>query len=285
MRACHHIEIKTPKGVRLNGLWVGPKTARRVVIWVHGLGSSMFSKLPIADQLVGRDTAVLMFNNRGHDLVVRGKAGKAEQRFGAAHEKFTDCIDDIEGAIRFARRHGGKAIFLAGHSTGSQKVAYWAAKKGTGVRGIVLLAPVSDYAAAVQQHGSRTLKDAAAVASRYMRKGRVHELIPEGIWPWSLLSDAQRFLSLYSGISAEEIFTYWDTDRKPKTLRAIKNRTLVLLAEKDFFADRSARELKQWFDAHVRAPHETVIIRGADHGFKRKEKIVATQIKEFMKES
>ena len=66
MRPCFQIEIVTPKKFVLNGLWFGSKKPKRVIVWVHGLGSSMFSKLGIVDQLVDKETAVVMFNNRAY---------------------------------------------------------------------------------------------------------------------------------------------------------------------------------------------------------------------------
>src|SRR5258708_1138155 len=129
MRLCHVIEIVTPKKVHLNGLWFGPKRPKRAVLWVHGLGSSTFSKLSIFDNLIDKSTAVLPFNNRGHDKVSSTSTGRSKRiRGGAAHEVFTECVDDIEGAINFAKKNGVKEIYLAGHSTGCQKSAYWAVK-------------------------------------------------------------------------------------------------------------------------------------------------------------
>src|SRR3989338_10849106 len=134
MRECRVAEIVTPKRVLLNGLWFGAKRPNRVIIWVHGLGSSVFSKLGIVEKLVDKNTAVISFNNRGHDKVSR-IARVGEKRIGktilggGAHEVFTDCVDDIQGAINFVRRAGVKNIYLAGHSTGCQKSIYWAGKK------------------------------------------------------------------------------------------------------------------------------------------------------------
>jgi len=286
MRECFHVEIVTPKKVALNGLWIGPRLAKRAVIWVHGLGSSMFSKIAIADAIVDKQTAVLVFNNRGHDKVASGSSGKNKRvRHGAAHERFTDCIDDIEGAIRFARKAGAKKLFVAGHSTGSQKATYWAAKSGRGVRGIVLLAPMSDYAAELKDTGKRKISRALKSARSLIRTGRPHELIPENIWKWSLMADAQRFESLYSGSGPEEIFTYWDPKRRPKILQEVRKPTLVLLAERDEYADRPAKPIAAWFSNHVRAPHRVIIVPKVKHSFKGAEKKVASAIHRFMKES
>src|SRR5665213_2291682 len=98
MTSAYVVQITTPKEFMLNGLWFGLKKPRNIVIWVHGLGSSMFSKLNIADALVDSGTSVLAFNNRGHDKVSSSSHGRNKrQRGGAAHEVFTDCVDDIQG--------------------------------------------------------------------------------------------------------------------------------------------------------------------------------------------
>src|SRR3989344_5803342 len=106
----HLVQFATPKGVLLNGYWIGALRPKRVIVWVHGLGSSMFSKQDIARLLAKELTAVLMFNNRGHDKVasVRTTRGKY-LKSGSAHERFTDCIDDIDGAIRFAKKTGARS--------------------------------------------------------------------------------------------------------------------------------------------------------------------------------
>src|ERR1700722_3607606 len=154
MTPAYVVQITTPKKYVLNGLWFGPKKPKRVVIWVHGLGSSMFSKLNLIRAIVDPHTAVLAFNNRGFERVaqIRRTADSKSKRLlaGAAHERFVDCVDDIQGAVNFVRKRKVKSIYLAGHSTGCQKSIYWASKKGKNVKGIILLAPVSDYAGALQ---------------------------------------------------------------------------------------------------------------------------------------
>ena len=59
MQACHVVEIVTPKKVLLNGLWFGVKKPRQAIIWVHGLGSSVFSKLDIVQKLVDKNNGEL----------------------------------------------------------------------------------------------------------------------------------------------------------------------------------------------------------------------------------
>lgn len=286
MRPAYVVEIETPKGVLLNGLWFGPRKARRVIIWVHGLSSTMFSKQAHMAALLDKHTAVLAFNNRGHDKVSRliKKNGKRDEA-GGAHEVFTDCVDDIDGVIRFAKRQGSKQIFLAGHSTGCQKSMYWASKKGRGVKGLFLLAPLSDYAAEVYLSGREKVAAALTIAKKMMREGKAREFVPVRVWPSRLLADARRYVSLYSGQSAEEIFTYWEPKRNPKTLRSVKLPILVVLAEKDQYAQEPAKKLAGWFTDNLKKTDKVTVISHADHGFRGSEKTVARIIRNFMKEN
>jgi len=285
MRSCFHVEIETPKKVLLNGLWFGPKKPKRVIVWMHGLGSSAFSKTFLYDALVDKTTAVLAFNNRGHDKVASSSHGRGKRdRGGAAHEVFTECVDDIQGAINFGKKAGVRDIYLAGHSTGCQKSAYWGALKGSGVKGIMLLAPMSDYASEKAAQGTRALKRAESVAREYIQRGKKHQLLPENVWSWSWMADAQRFMSLYTGNSAEEIFTYWDPKRNPKTLRSVKKPLLVLLAEHDEYADRPAKEIATWFKIHLKSKDEISIVPDVGHSFRGGEKAVAKAVHAFMKE-
>ncbi len=285
MRACYHVEIVTPKNVVLNGLVLGAKKPKRMFIWLHGLNSSMFSKMSIMDLLTDNETAVLAFNNRGHDKVsaITTTSGKSTKlRGGGAHEVFTDCVDDIDGAIRLARSLGAKDIFLVGHSTGCQKSVYWASKKGRGISGIVLLAPVSDYSAGLLVSGKGVLSRAEKIARTLVKKRRPHELLPEDVLAWGEMADAQRFLSLYTPQSVEEIFTYAQRGKKPARLAKVRLPILAILAERDQFVDRPPAELYAWFLQHI-YEGEVHIVEGAEHGFRGAEREVAGIIKQWSK--
>ncbi|MEN9561054.1 MAG: hypothetical protein RIQ56_327 [Candidatus Parcubacteria bacterium] len=283
MRPAHIVEIATPKKYILNGIWLGPAKAARVFIWVHGLGSSAFSKHAIAEKLIDTQTAVLLFNNRGHDAVARVsrilKNGKSKSELaGAAHEKFTDCVDDIQGAIDFAKANGARDIYLIGHSTGCQKSVYYASfHSDTKLKGIVLLAPVSDYAGMLKRHGKKKLDKLVSLARSLVRKGGENEYIPRSLWGEEL-DDAQRFLSLYTPESKEEIFCYAQKGKRPKTLEKVNIPILLLWAEHEEFSDRPAGEILAWFDAHIRVNHEMHVIPGVTHGFKEGEAAVSQRI-------
>ncbi|MBI5456655.1 alpha/beta fold hydrolase [Candidatus Kaiserbacteria bacterium] len=284
MRQCHVIEIVTPKKFILRGLWFGPQKSKRTIVFVHGLRGSAFSMLSIAEKLADRGTAVLTFSNRGNGIVNQvssTKKGGKSLVAGSAHEVFTDCVDDIQGAINFAKKQGAKNVYLAGHSTGCQKSIYWASKYGKGVRGIILLAPVSDYAGAIKNHGKKKVAKATAYARELVRRGKKHELVPLSVWPEEL-DDAQRLISLYSPDSVEEIFTYAQPDKTPRTLKSVKVPIFALWAGKEQYADRKPGAIKAWFEEHLAGrDFKFVTIPNVKHGFKGGERYVAEAIRKW----
>ncbi len=281
MMPCQYVEIITPKKFLLNGLWFGAAKPKRVFIFVHGLGGSLFGGLSFVEYLADADTAVLLFNNRGHDGVstLRHTDRKKKIKAGAAHEVFIDCVDDLQGAIDFAKMYA-KQIYLVGHSTGCQKSIYWAhKKKSNGVNGIVLLAPISDYASFVAEHGAAQVVRAATAARALVDRGQKHALMPEDSCGAGF--DAQRFLSLYTSDSVEEIFSYAQSNKVPKILASVRAPILVLLAEKDEYADRPAKSMATWFDQRIKSPHMIEIVPRATHNFCDAEQSVAKTMMMF----
>lgn len=282
---CARVRFTTEDDVLIDGLWFGPRKAKNVIILVHGLASSVFSMSALVRTLATKDTAVMTFANRGTEKIYKMRyASKQKWKLvGGAHEKFTDCVHDLQGAVDFATRQGARSIYLAGNSTGCQKAVYWAHKKaGRGVKGLVLLAPISDHAYAVKATPKKLLQKALALSRKLVRAGRPHELLPRSLWPE--VQDAQRFLSLYSGDSREEIFTYWAPNRKPSVLSSVKLPVLAMLAEHDEYADRPAEEMADWFLKHI-YEGEVRVIGKVGHSFKGAEKKVANIIKQWSREN
>ncbi|OGG80631.1 hypothetical protein A3A39_04030 [Candidatus Kaiserbacteria bacterium RIFCSPLOWO2_01_FULL_54_13] len=286
IRQAYVVEITTPKKYVLNGLWFGPRKAKNLIVFIHGLTASAFSMKRMVATLVGSDTAVMTFNNRGFEKITEIKRRKGRKTewvlAGATHEVFTECADDIQGAVNFARRAGAKSIYLAGHSTGCQKAFYWAGRYGArGVRGIILFGPLSDYASALKEFPKNKLKRAVAHARLLVRKGKPHEFMPKELGPW-FVCDAQRFLSLYTPDSVEEIFTYAQAKKTPRLLKKVRISTLVLLAGADEHGDRPAKEIAAWFEKNTRKGR-VVIIPRVKHSFRGGEKVVAREIRRFIK--
>ena len=165
------VRLRTRDGVWLDGAVAEPSHRRAALIWVHGLGSVFSSGQVLIRELSSRLNAAgigyFKFNNRGHDIV----AGRGRHLAGAAFERFGQSVADIRTMIAFAATRGYSKIILAGHSTGANKVLYYAARvRDRRVTALVLLGPVSDIAAAAQQVGAQELRRRVAAAERLARR-------------------------------------------------------------------------------------------------------------------
>lgn len=287
---CKVIKIVTPRRYELNGLWFGVDNPKRVVIFIHGLTSSAFSNLDFIVPVVDDKTAVITFNNRGHDKIARikridkrKKKGYISEYVGEAHEVFTDCVDDLQGVIDFAIEKNVSEIYLAGHSTGCQKAVYYLGQRGKQslVKGSILMCPMSDYAGALKDDMDGELEKVQKIASKMVAEGRGGELLSLDVW--SHQHDAQRFLSLYTPDSEEEIFSYVQPRKVPKTLRKVKIPTLVIFAEKDDYRDRPIKQIYKWFEKNVKSKdRKMVVIKEALHSFQGKEKDVSNEVKQWL---
>jgi pimeloyl-ACP methyl ester carboxylesterase len=284
-QSCWHVRIVTPKRYLLDALWFGGHHPTTGIIFVHGLGSHAFAHHDYLTPLATHDTAVLYFSNRGHDGVAgikrvkRGsKKGYIYEHAGVAHEVFSDCVDDIQGAINLLVKRGARRVYLVGHSTGCQKIIFHLShtRNTKRVAGAILLCPISDYAAAMHQDDARR-KKAEKLARSFVRSKKAHELLPKKIWPGPL--DAQRFLSLYTPDSKEEIFAYAQPRKIPRTLQRVETPVLVVFAGDDEYRDRDTEEIAEWFRANLRAKVSDIeIIPGALHSFGGKETKLAKMI-------
>lgn len=282
---CQPIRFLTPKRFLLDGLWFFTPSSKQAIIFVHGLGGAMLWP-DLVYKLADKQTSVLTFNNRGNGVIAKvryldKKGNKNKILGGAAHEIFTDCVDDIQGAVDFCHRQGFKKIILVGHSTGCQKSVYYLSrvKNQKQIAKLILLCPISDYASAVT-FDKKYIKKATELARRLVKTGKKHELLPTNIWPF--LHDAQRFLSLFTATSKEEIFSYATPQSRPRTLQKVTVPMLVVFAEKDEYLDRPLAKVLSWFkDSLVVSNADFKIIKGANHGFVKREQVVIKAIKQW----
>jgi len=281
---CQPVRFLTPKRFQLNGLWFLVPKSKQVIIFVHALGGAMFWP-SLVYKLADSRTSVLTFNNRGHDKISRlicwDKKGKQHKSLaGSAHEVFTDCVDDIQGAVNFCKKQGFKKIILVGHSTGCQKSIYYLAKtkKQNQIAKVILLCPISDYADAISFH-KKEVKKAESLALKLVKSGKKHQLLPPEVWP--NLHDAQRFLSLFTPNSQEEIFCYATPFRRPATLQKVIIPIILVFAQKDEYLDRPLSEVVKWFEESLAGKNAIIkIIKNANHGFFKREKAVIDIIKQ-----
>ncbi len=282
------IKFSTAKKIELFGFYLGKKNPETIYIFIHGLGSSVLRKADLYQHLVGKNSSVLAFNNCGSDIIARFNQIKGRRSedyksktIGSAHEKFVDSFDDISGAVLWAKKLKPKKIILVGHSTGCQKSIYYLSKNyDKKVKGVALLSPISDLAGVLNMVSLKQFKKAKSFAQKRIKEKREKELLPLSIWPSYI--DAQRFLSLYSKNSTEEIFSYSQKNKQPRILRKVKVPIYVLLGSDDKFLDRPPEQIINWFFKKIKkVKFKAEIVFQADHGFRGFEKNVCKIIKNY----
>lgn len=276
--------IKTRDNIFLDGIAVLPRhRTDMALIWIHGLGSNFsHSHTLIKDlsaQCVKNRIAYFKFNTRGHDIVNHDGAKKKYLQ-GSAFEKFEECIADIRAMIRYARAQKYKNIILAGHSTGANKTLYYLYKtKDRSVKGLMLLGPANDKAAGLKKFGRAALARGIILAEKLRRKD------PDSLMPRSYgIFSAARFLSMFRAGGAEDVFPYLNPHAGWRELKSIRAPIAIIFGSRDEYLDRPAQKLMEVFRDHapLAKSFSGVIIRGANHGFKNKEKELSDAIIRFI---
>jgi pimeloyl-ACP methyl ester carboxylesterase len=246
------VRFEATDGRRLSGLWFEPRRATSALLWIHGLGGSIFESdrtNALAEVFLKRRLAFFPFNNRG--------AG----RYGASVELIRDCVKDIDGAVREVRRRGYANITLAGHSTGANKIAvYDHYKKRNAVKRYVLLAGGDDTGGLYRDLGAR----------------RFNALLEKR--PADAVARAKRDMARPNGDYNVFPFDPAVRGRRPfRLVRAIRKPSLYVYGQNDEFG----------FDAGLLAANvgpnaEIVVMKDADHGFHGREVELASLIADWI---
>ncbi|MEK7496769.1 MAG: DUF1749 domain-containing protein [Patescibacteria group bacterium] len=283
--------VLTRDKLNLGGLLFEPRRkSRTVVLW---LGALSFSIMPraskvekLAEEFTKQGLSLAILEHRGSGVAVRLRKGlKKEQRQlgGTAYEKFTDCIFDIEAGIKFLQGQGYKKIILCGHSTGANKAAYYIQTTGgKGIVGVGLLGPLSDVPGFKNILGQK-YQSTLNLAKKMVAQNRGDELLPLDLFK-GILWSAQRFLSIATPSGAEDMFPYYQSKCKFTWVKKLNKPTLVLIGEKDQYADLPPAKILQIFKNQIPTEFFTgQLVAGGNHGFDDKEgelvKVVVKWIK------
>jgi pimeloyl-ACP methyl ester carboxylesterase len=221
--------------------------------------------------------AYLKLNTRGHDAIAR--AGR--RLVGAAFERFGASVEDLRAMVGLARRAGYRAVILAGHSTGANKVLHYVARaRDRRVRGLFLLGPVSDIAGEMKRVGGPQLRRRVSVAERIARRDP-EALVPRELGFWSV----RRYLSLYRPGEAEDVFPYYRPRARWAALRRVRLPLAVTIGARDEYLDRPAADLIAAFErnaSHARS-FTGIVVPGARHGFQGREDVLARAIAQWVR--
>jgi pimeloyl-ACP methyl ester carboxylesterase len=243
----------------------------RALIWLHGTGgASIFESRRtnlLAAEFLARGIAFFPFNNRGAHIVRRaGAFGSAQARRrlgGSAFERIRECVFDIDGAVRELRRRGYRVFFLAGHSTGANKVAvYDRLKPRNRIKRYILLAGGDDTALL---HDKRLLAKARAMIKA--RRGNELMLSPlRELMSWRAYYDVANPRGDYNVFGPP-----W------RQIPRIRKPSLYIYGDRDEYEPDIAALAR-----HIGPNAEIVVLEDTDHGFNGREGEVGTLISDWL---
>jgi alpha-beta hydrolase superfamily lysophospholipase len=183
-------------------------------VHVHGLAGNFYENrfvYAIAQRAIDSGIGFLTFNNRGHDYISdvnrEGTSGVDSVRAGAAFEKFSDCVHDIDAAVALLIARGITTTFLQGHSTGANKVAFYCdTARHDAVKGIALISPCDDIALqhdSVQGRAAEVLNRAAELVAQ----GNSEAMMPDGSF-YNYPMSASTFYDLFRDGADQDVFPY-----------------------------------------------------------------------------
>lgn len=252
----------------LDGFWAyGKRPARTLLIFVHGMHSNFYRsafKKELMRAGPPRSVDVLSFNNRGSERDVET-------------ERFRDCLDDIDAAIRFAKSKGYKRIFLMGHSTGCQKIAYWQfLRKSRVLSGLVLAAVGDDYAITRSELGKKYFQRLEK-AKRWVSKGWKNRALPADCKFFT----ASRWLSIADRKQVEA--RLFDFAGPLREFSKITCPVLALFPADEQYACIPVREMAAILQKRTGSrKFKALIVTRADHSFHGAEKIAAKKVLDWL---
>ncbi len=280
------IGFEASDGVALSGILYTPRrSSGDVIVFLHGNGdSSVFRSSrtnALADGLTRQGVAFFPFDNRGAGLLrwlKRRNDGETEYLTGGmTHEIIHDCVYDIEGAIRFVRSLGYRRVHLAGHSSGANKIVlYHSLRPRNRISSYALLAPGDDTGLYYRELGPRRFARALDRCKAEIEKGNGDRPAPSGWSPFPI-----SYRSLYDTLNPDGDYNIFPFMEELEDIRLsqkspfvefsrIRKRTLIAYGSEDEFCVAGARQCADVLMRKFGAPSklETVIIEGADHGFR-----------------
>lgn len=268
----------------------------KCVVWIHGSYSSVFYSAhrinTLAQVLNQSGISLLAFDNRGANHVVGYKkfenGKKYYQNYGTVYELIKDCVYDIDAAINFLNNKSVEEIYLAGHSTGANKVVvYDKYKQKNKVKKYILLGGGDDTGYFIEKYKDNFAEFIKQI--ELLAKEDPQQIVNESMSPIMLSAG-----SLFDMANLEgdyNIFPFYElaTNKISKKelfgeLKNINKETLLLYGELESHAYPNITEginnLKNILKDKNNFNFE--IIKQADHSFEGKEEEMARSVLSYV---
>jgi pimeloyl-ACP methyl ester carboxylesterase len=297
MQTPKFVDFKTSDGLTLPGLLYEVKGSKKVVIFLHGNGSSSifydekeYRDLPEA--LNKKGISILKFNNRGANIIKKLNMVKDSEvkrkPFGMAYEKIKECVPDIDGAVKFLQKLGYNEFYLAGVSTGANKICVYDHYKPKNIfKKYIMICGGDDTGIYYSMLGSKKFFKLLNEAKNKIKKGQGEELIKDllstEIFSYQGFYDIANPDGDYNTFPFSEAFGMAKISKKPlfRYFKSINKPSIVIYGEKDEYSWGNIKRVISTLKKY-QPDFEYKIINGTDHGFTGKQKELANIIADWL---
>lgn len=291
------VDFETSDGLTLPGLLYEAKGSKKAVIYLHGNGSSSifydekeYRDLPKA--LNKKGISILKFNNRGANIIKKLNMSKGSEvkrkPFGMAFERIKECVPDINGAVKLLQKLGYRELYLAGTSTGANKICVYDHYKPKNIfKKYILICGGDDTGGYYSILGNKKFFKLLNEAKTKIKKGRGEELIKDllstEIFSYQGFYDIANPDGDYNTFPFSEAFEMTKISKKPlfRYFKSIDKPSIVIYGENDEYSwgniKRVINTLKKY-----QPDFEYKVINGADHRFTGKQKELANIIADWL---
>ena len=275
------VYIKTKDNLRTTGFLID-KGSEDVLLFIHGMGGNFYKEgfLKGAQNLKA-GISFFSLNTRGAEIVKDFKDINGDHHMiGTALEKFEDSTKDIGAAVDILEDMGYGRIHLMGHSTGCQKILYYAWKTyDPGIKSLIHIAPAEDYEIWKNALGN-DFDTFVKIARGMLKNGKGDEIIMPLYKKTGELWSASRFLSFASRDNYEaRMFNYENLE----IFSQVTLPTQIFLGTEDPYFPRGV----EWYASKLRNAYKgrnlRIEIMPGDHSFHGYENEVFEKIAEFIK--
>jgi pimeloyl-ACP methyl ester carboxylesterase len=292
------MEFKTEDGLNLPGLLYAVEGSKKAIIHLHGNGSSSvfydeIENRDLPNELNKKGVSLLKFNNRGANIIKKFtiKKGEAEERvpFGMAYELIKECVLDIDAAASFLKKLGYEELYLAGASTGANKICvYDHYKPQNPFKKYVLICGGDDTGIYNNLLGNDKFIKLLAKAKAKIDQGEGLEIATETLQIGEVFS-YQGFYDIanpdgdYNCFPYSEAFGLAKLSKKPLFgyFKEIKKESFVIYGEVDEYTWGNIKGVIETLKK-FQPKFDYKVIKGADHRFTGKEKELAEAVSNWL---
>ncbi len=281
----------TEDQIELIGLLETPsKPTKKVVISIHGMQSNCLKQREtiLSQNITNAGIAYFAFNNRGAEVMTYTKKVTGEKILngGVVYEDVLDSYYDIKAAINKMLELGYEDIYLQGHSLGCTKIVYSYNKlkqenNVANIKGVILLSLVDIPDCQKYDLGDK-YEPMLQYAENKEKEGKLNELMPEESFDHPI--SVKSYLRYFKYNKEIDFARFSDADYDFKEINNIQVPLFLRWGNVHELVIQDLDELVKHLKQKIKNNKLDIdYVDGADHGYTGKEKLLASQIINFIK--